>query len=66
MFQHFLTVFQTFQNAYDDLNVDRQFFGIPLVQVSAVLLAAIAFGGMAIQNGADDMISDTIRDMIGK
>ena len=66
MFKHFSTVFQTFHNAYDGLNVERQFFGIHLVQLSAVLLAAIAFGGMAIQNGADDMISDTIRDMIGK
>ena len=63
---HFITVFQTFHNAYDGLNVDRQLFGIPLVQLSAVLLAAIAFGGMAIQNGAGDMIGDTIRDMIGR
>ena len=59
-------MFETFHNAYDDFNVDRQFLGIPVIQLSAVLLAAIAFGGIAIQNGVGDIIGDTIRDMIGK
>ena len=59
-FKLLISGFHNFQNPYGGLNIDRQFLGIPLVQLAAVLFAAIAFGGVAAQNGAGDLIRDII------
>ena len=41
-------------------NIDRVFFGVPPVQLAALLLAGFAFAGVGAQLGAGDLIDDII------
>ena len=57
---------QYLQGNYIGNNIDRQVFGIPFNLIFLLLLSAFAFGGVGLQLGVGETISDLISKLLIK